>query len=154
MWLFEIVKNCQFRFKSDFRIRQPLVAVLWKKPEPKNLGYCKNLKELAVFMKNRKTTGHFMVLVIWVFSMKLRTVSIHHNWVIESLRVMFMNLKSHPDNHRRSVHVSTNHPTLWVTTGRGPSRVCVLGMEIQALTQIVCIPASLLQSLSPTGIKG
>jgi hypothetical protein len=29
-----------------------------------NLGYCKNLKELAVFMKNRQTTGHFMVLVI------------------------------------------------------------------------------------------
>jgi hypothetical protein len=29
-----------------------------------NLGYCKNLKELAVFMKNHKTTGHFMVLVI------------------------------------------------------------------------------------------
>jgi hypothetical protein len=29
-----------------------------------NLGYCKNLKELAVFINNRKTTGHFMVSVI------------------------------------------------------------------------------------------
>jgi hypothetical protein len=29
-----------------------------------NLGYCKNLKELAVFTKNQKTTGHFMVSVI------------------------------------------------------------------------------------------
>jgi hypothetical protein len=76
LWLFEIIKNCQFRFINDFRISESenrwlLVFEKNQNQRTVDLGYCKNLKELAVFMKNRKTTGHFMVSVIWFFSKKL-----------------------------------------------------------------------------------